>query len=163
MWGLKIAGFRATTLIALLPCLACVATSPHVPEPPGGSVGVAGEYALEFLERTETFYNRLIRRRFNTLETFNDVVLRDHFQTSDAFFDYYAELAQTLYEANFERTRPLEVQIEEILFENRFHARVQVRFLGEDRRPLRPGTAALIRRDRWERVDGRWWIQAGKL
>ena len=124
---------------------------------------MAGEYALGFLQRTETFYNRLIRRRFNTLETFNDVVLRDHFQTTDAFFDYYAELAQTLYEANFERTRPLEVQVEEFLFENRFQARVQVRFLGEDRRPLRPGTAVLIRLDRWERVDGRWWIQPGKL
>ena len=163
MWGLKIAGVRLATPIALLTCLACAATSRHLPEPPAGSVGVAGEYALEFLQRTETFYNRLIRRRFNTLETFNDVVLRDHFQTTDAFFDYYAELAQTLYEANFERTRPLEVQVEEFLFENRFQARVQVRFLGEDRRPLRPGTAVLIRLDRWERVDGRWWIQPGKL
>ena len=66
---------------------------------------MAGEYAIEFLDRAETFYNRLIQRRFNTLETFNDVVLRDHFQSPDAFFDYYAELAQTLHEANFERTR----------------------------------------------------------
>jgi len=161
--SLKTAGLRAASLIALLLCLACSATSPHVAEPPGGSVGVAGDYALEFLERTGIFYNRLLRRRFNTLETFNDTVLRDHFQTPDAFFDYYAELAQTLHEAQFERTRPLEARVEEFLFENRFQARVQVRFLGEDRRPLRPGTAALIRVDRWERVDGRWWIQPGKL
>jgi hypothetical protein len=147
----------------MLPFLACAKNSPHLPEPPSGSVGVAGDYAIEFLDRVETFYNRLVQRRFNTLETFNDAVLRDHFQSSEAFFDYYAELAQTLHEANFERTRPLEVQVEEFVFENRLMAQVQVRFLGEDRRPLRPGTITLIRQDIWERVDNRWWIQPTKL
>ena len=150
-------------LIALLSSFGCAANSRHVQEPSGGSVGVAGEYALEFLERAEVFYGRLIRRRFNTLETFNDTVLRDHFQTSDAFFDYYAELADNLHGAYFERTRPLEVEVEEFLFENRFRARVQVRFRGADRRPLRPGAVALIRLDRWERMDGRWWIRPGRL
>ena len=149
--------------IALLSWLACASGSRHIPKPPGGSVGVAGEYAINFLQRAETFYERLIRRRFNTLETFNDGVLRDHFQTPDAFFDYYAELAQTLNEAHFERSRPLDVEVEEFLFENRFRARVQVRFLGEDSRPLRPGKTALIRLDRWERVEGRWWIRPGRL
>jgi hypothetical protein len=143
--------------------LGCALGSPHIPEPPSGSVGVAGEYAIEFLDRIETFYNRLIQRRFNTLETFNDVVLRDHFQSQDAFFDYYAELAQTLHDANFERTRSFEVEVEEFVFESRFLARVQVRFRGKDRRPLRPGTTVLIRQDLWERVDERWWIQPAKL
>ncbi len=147
----------------MLLCLGCAKNSPHLPEPPSGSVGVAGDYAIEFLDRIETFYNRLVQRRFNTLETFNDVVLRDGFRSADAFFDYYAELAQTLYEAHFERTRPLEVEVEEFLFENRFLARVQVRFLGEDGRPLRPGKTELIRLDRWERVKGQWWIRPRKL
>jgi hypothetical protein len=156
-------GLTRAASIALLSCLACAAGSQHIPKPPGGSVGVAGEYAIHFLQRAESFYQHLIRRRFNTLETFNDSVLRDHFQTPDAFFDYYAELAQTLDEANFERSRPLEVEVEEFLFENRFRARVQVRFLGKDDRPLRPGNTALVRLDRWERVEGRWWIKPGKL
>jgi hypothetical protein len=160
---LKTARCRLAIWVALLPCLGCAFGSPHLPEPPSGSVGVAGEYAIEFLDRIETFYNRLIQRRFNTLETFNDVVLRDHFQSQDAFFDYYAELAQTLHDANFERTRSFEVEVEEFVFESRFLARVQVRFRGKDRRPLRPGTTVLIRQDLWERVDERWWIQPAKL
>ena len=163
MPDLKTARLRRIAMIALLPFLACASTSRHVPKPPGGSVGVAGDWAIQFLERAETFYEHLIRRRFNTLETFQDRVLKDHFQTPDAFVDYYAELAQTLHEAHFERTRPLEVEVEEFLFENRFRARVQARFLGEDGRPLRPGKAELIRLDRWERVEGQWWIQPGKL
>jgi hypothetical protein len=161
----RVSGARLSRVawILLLSCVACASGSRHIPKPPGGSVGVAGEYAINFMQRAETFYERLIRRRFNTLETFNDGVLRDYFQTPDAFFDYYAELAQTLHEANFERSRPLAVEVEEFLFENRFRARVQVRFLGEDDRPLRPGKTALIRLDRWERVEGRWWIKPGKL
>jgi hypothetical protein len=126
-------------------------------------VGVSGEYALDFMARTQTFYARLIQRRFNTLETFNDRVLRDHFETPDAFFDYYADLAQTLDDAHFERSRPRRVEIEEFLFVNRFRARVQVRFVGEDDRPLNPGSAALVRLDRWERIDGRWWIRPGRI
>ena len=163
MCGLS--GFRllCATLLGLSFGSACSSSSGHIPKPPSGSVGVAGGYAIDFLRRAETFYETLIRRRFNTLETFSDLVLRDHFQTPDAFVDYYAELAQTLHEAHFERTRPLEVEVEEFLFENRFLARVQVRFLGEDRRPLRPGTTELIRLDRWERVEGQWWIRPSNL
>jgi hypothetical protein len=142
---------------------ACSSSSGHIPKPPLGSVGVAGGYAIDFLQRTETFYETLIRRRFNTLETFNDRVLRDHFQTPDAFFDYYADLAQSLQLARFDRSRPTDVEVEEFLFENRFIAQVQVRFVGENSRPLNPGEAVLIRLDRWERVDGRWWISPGKL
>ena len=163
MSGLKTASRLLAIWVVLLPWLGCAMNSPHLPEPPSGSVGVAGEYAIEFFDRIETCYRRLVQRRFNTLETFNDSVLRDHFRSPDAFFDYYAELAQTLHEANFERTRPVEVQVEEFVFESRVLARVQVRFLGEDRRPLRPGTTTLIRQDLWERVDERWWIQPAKL
>ena len=153
----------AAALLGSIFCSACASSSRHIPKPPSGSVGVAGGYAIEFLQRTETFYTTLIRRRFNTLETFNDRVLRDHFQTPDAFFDYYADLAQSLNEARFERSRPTTVQVEEFLFENRFIAQVQVRFVGKNNRPLNPGNSVLIRLDRWERVDGRWWIRPGKL
>lgn len=150
-------------LIASLCVAGCASTSGQIPRPESGSVGVSGGYALEFLARAESFYKALIRRRFNTLETFNDTQLRDHFQTMDAFFDYYADLAQALQGAYFERSRPTRVEVEEFLFENRFSARIQVRFIGENSRPLHPGSAALVRVDRWERVDGRWWIRPGKL
>ena len=163
MYGLRGFGLLCAAFLGVLFCSACSSSSGHIPKPPSGSVGVAGGYAIDFLRRTETFYKTLIRRRFNTLETFNDRVLRDHFQTPDAFFDYYADLAQSLHEARFERSRPADVEVEEFLFENRFTAQVQVRFVGEDNRPLNPGTAVLIRLDRWERVDGRWWIRPGKL
>ena len=163
MRGLNGLGLFCAALLGVLFCSACSSSSGHIPKPPSGSVGVAGGYAIDFLRRTETFYKTLVRRRFNTLETFNDRVLRDHFQTPDAFFDYYADLTQALLEARFERSRPNAVEIEELLFENRFTAQVQVRFLGEDNRPLNPGKAVLIRIDRWERVDGRWWIRPGKL
>jgi len=159
-------GFRrlcAAVLLGAVSLSACASSSEHIPKPDSGSVGVSGGYAIDFLQRTETFYTTLIRRRFNTLETFNDRVLRDHFQTPDAFFDYYADLAQSLAEARFERSRPIDVQVEEFLFENRFIAQVQVRFVGKSSRPLDPGTAVLIRLDRWERMDGRWWIRPGKL
>jgi len=161
--GLTGSRLLCAALLGSIFCSACSMSSGHIPKPPSGSVGVAGGYAIDFLRRTETFYTTLIRRRFNTLETFKDRVLRDHFQTPDAFFDYYADLAQSLHEARFDRTRPTDVEVEEFLFENRFIAQVQVRFVGEDSRPLNPGKAVLIRLDRWERVDGRWWIRPGKL
>ncbi len=163
MYGLS--GFRllCAALLGLSFGSACSSSSGHIPKPPSGSVGVAGGSAIDFLRRTETFYETLIRRRFNTLETFNDRVLRDHFQTLDDFFDYYADLAHTLHAARFDRSRPTNVEVEEFLFENRFIAQVQVRFVGENSQPLNPGKAVLIRLDRWERVNGRWWIAPGKL
>ena len=163
MRGLSGLRMLCAALLVLAFGSACSSSSGHIPKPPSGSVGVAGGYAIDFLRRTETFYTTLIRRRFNTLETFQDRVLRDHFQTPDAFFDYYADLAQSLHAARFDRTRPTDVEVEEFLFENRFIAQVQVRFVGKNSRPLHPGKAVLIRLDRWERVDGRWWIRPGKL
>ena len=161
----ELSGFRlfCAALLGLSIGSACASSSGHIPKPPSGSVGVAGGYAIDFLQRTEIFYQTLIRRRFNTLETFNDRVLRDHFQTPDDFFDYYADLAQSLQMARFDRSRPTNVEIEEFLFENRFIAQVQVRFVGNSSRPLNPGRSVLIRLDRWERVNGRWWIAPGKL
>jgi len=160
-----LSGFRllCAALVGFCSGAACASSSGHIPKPPSGSVGVAGGYAIDFFQRAETFYQTLILRRFNTLETFNNPVLRDHFQTPDAFFDYYADLAESLSAARFDRSRPTGVEVEEFLFENRFIAQVQVRFVGEDSRPLNPGTAVLIRLDRWERINGRWWLAPGKL
>ncbi len=153
---------RPAALLAALLAIGCGAAH-RIPEPPGGALAVQPEIALSFYQQAEAFYGRLIRRRFNTLETFNDPVLRQHFQSIDLFFDYYADLAQQLADAHFEKTRPNRVQVQEFVFEDRERVRVQIRFVGEDKRPLRPNKTSLIRLDRWEQADGTWWLTPGKL
>ena len=148
---------------ALVLASACAGGRGLIPAEPGASVAVSAESALSFQRRIDAFYRRLTQRRFNALETFNDPVLRDHFRSPDLFFDYYADLAHTLAEAHFEKSRPNRVEIQEFLFESGEVALVQVRFRGDDRRPLRPGTVSVVRRDRWERIEGRWWIAPGRL
>jgi hypothetical protein len=152
----------AALAIALL-FAACSTHDGPVPEPPGGSVAVSPDTSLSFFLQANVFYTRLIQRRFNTLETFNDPVLRDQFRTQNRFFDYYADLAQNLRDAHFERSRPIEVAIQGFIFESSQLVRVQVRFVGEDNRPLRPNRVSLVRLDQWERADGRWWMTPGKL
>jgi len=154
---------RAAAVAALLLASACAWGAGSIPEPPGGSIAVSPETALFFHRQIDAFYRRLTRRRFNALETFNDPVLRDHFRSADLFFDYYADLAESLADAHFDKSRPREFEVQEFLFEGRDRARVQVRFVGDDRRPLRPGTVTLIRRDRWEFAEESWWITPGKL
>jgi len=104
-----------------------------------------------------------MQRRFNTLETYNDPRIRDQFRTENQFFDYYADLAQSLDDADFERARPIRVEIQDFLFESQERVHVQVRFVGDDDRPLRPNRTTLRRVDRWERVDGRWWLAPERL
>ncbi len=81
----------------------------------------------------------------------------------DRFFDYYASLATELDEANFEKSRPTGVRVEEFLFESPSSVRVMVRFEGDDDRPLRPTSVSLVRLDRWERSEDNWWVSPGKL
>ena len=140
----------------------CFGTGP-VSEPPGGSVPVSPAASLAFYMQAEEFYGGLVQRRFNTLETFNDPRLRDRFREESRFFDYYADLADSLNQAHFDRSRPVAVEVEDFIFENPWLAHVQVRFVGEDDRPLRPNQTSLARRDRWERVEGRWWLAPEKL
>ena len=154
---------RSALLVALLAVLACGSTIGRIPEPPGGAVAVSGEIALSFHERAEAFYERLILRRFNTLETFNDPLLRGHFRSEDLFFDYYADLAAHLDEAHFEKSRPTSFEVQEFVFEDSARVVVQVRFDGEDDRPLRPGSITLVRRDFWERSGESWWINPRQL
>ena len=154
---------RGLVVAALLLGSACAPSGGSIPLPPGGSVAVDSETALSLHRRVETFYRRLIQRRVNALETFEDPMLRDYFRSPDLFFDYYADLAQALADAHFEKSRPLAFEVQEFVFEDAGRAQVQVRFAGEDGRPLRPGKASLVRRDRWERAQGSWWIIPGKL
>lgn len=143
--------------------LACSSAVGPIPEPPAGAVGLEGDSVLGFYQRAESFYRRLILRRVNALETFHDPVLRGHFETQDAFFDYYAALSLALDDANFEKSRPDSVEVEEFLFESETRAWVQVRFRGRDDRPLRPTRTSLVRRDLWQRADERWWVVPGRM
>ena len=104
-----------------------------------------------------------LQSRVNTLETFNDPVLRRYFRSEDLFFDYYAELAQSLADAHFEKSRPFAIEVQEMVFESTARAHVQVLFRGFDNRPLRPNRVSLVRRDRWQYEQEAWWIAPGKL
>jgi hypothetical protein len=154
---------RAALAISVLAALGCSGSGGHIPAPPQGAVAVQPATALSFHERADAFYQSLIRRRFNALETFNDPFLRQHFRSVDLFFDYYADLAESLDEANFEKSRPTSVAVEEFVFETPSTVRVQIRFGGDDDRPLRPTSTSVVRLDRWEREQEAWWITPGKL
>jgi hypothetical protein len=152
---------RAAALLALALATACA--GPPVLDASHGGVAVAPEVALALRHRVDGFYLRLAHRRFDTLETYNDFIMRDHFASLDLFFDYYADLAEDLLAARFDRSRPTEVFVLEFLFEDLNTAQVLVRFVGDDGRPLRPGSVELVRTDRWEFVDGTWWLRPGKV
>jgi hypothetical protein len=150
-------------VLALAAAFGCVRSFPPIPAPEGGAVAVASDVALSFQKRTDGFYLRLAHRRFNTLETFSDFILRDYFQSPDLFFDYYADLADSLERAHFDKSRPILVRIESFLFESPGAAQVLVHLEGWDGRPLWPGRVALSRVDRWEWADDTWWLHPGKL
>ena len=159
----------ASRLAALAAAVLLAACAPAwAPLPPAEGV----EDPKSFLDDAETvvfrqhihaFYQRLVRRRFNTLETFDDPVLRDAFRSIDLFFDYYADFAQALSEADFQKSRPRVAAILNFTFDSAQRARVLVRFSGKDGRPVRYGTVYLDRIDRWERADGRWWVTPERL
>jgi hypothetical protein len=117
---------------------------------------------LEFYERASAFYGRLARRRFDSIETYQDEALRDFFRSDAAYADYYADLTAALAEAHFEKNRPLSLEVLEMRLEGPGRARVETRIIGEDGRPLRPGTVHLDRTDRWERSEGAWRIEPGR-
>lgn len=153
----------ALALVALLGALPTACRGPAGPEAQLPSVAVAPEIALGLRKRVDGFYLRLAHRRFNTLETYNDRIMREHFRSPALFLDYYADLAQELADAHFEKRRPREIEIEELRFEDPASASVRVRFVGSDDRPLRPGDTKLVRIDRWEWAEGAWFVQPGKL
>jgi hypothetical protein len=118
---------------------------------------------IEFNQRASSFYGRLAHRRFNVIGTFRDEYLREFFRTDHAFSDYYADFAQDLDDAHFDRNRPDRLEVVEFSFLGPGEASVRVQIVGEDGRPLRPGRVRYLREDRWERVGGTWWIVPGKL
>jgi hypothetical protein len=154
---------HAAALLLVVLASACAGDPPGLSAPERGAVSVTPETALAFRHRVEGFYLRLAHRRFDTLETYNDFIMRDHFASQGLFFDYYADLAEDLALAEFERCRPTGVEVLEFLFEDAKTAHVLVRFRGNDGRPLRPGTVELVRTDRWEWSEGTWWVRPGKL
>ncbi len=121
------------------------------------------EMVVAFYERAQAFYGRLAQRRFNDITTYRDEQLRDYFRSESSFSDYYAGMAQSLTDANFERNRPLSLDVVEFRVSGPGEAEVVTRLVGEDGRPLRRGTTAVERTDRWERLQGTWWIIPGKL
>lgn len=152
---------RRLACALLLLVIGCVSQPGPIPAPPDGAIDVSPETALAFQTRTEAFYVRLIKRRFNALETFNDRFLRGHFRTEDAFFDYYAELANAFDEAHIQGSRPSRAIVVDFLFGSADTALVQVSYIGEDDRPLRPNEVGLTRIDRWDRHESDWWITPG--
>ena len=155
---------RARGLFAALglASCACGGVAPLL-APDTGAVAVGSDAAFALERRVTGFYLRLANRRFNSLETYRDFITRSHFRTAELFLDYYADLAEGLVEAHFEQERPDAVEIGGFLFEDALTAQVQVRFRGEDNRPLRPGHVELVRVDRWEWADGTWWVRPGRV
>lgn len=124
---------------------------------------VEAQGVFDFYQRASSFYGRLARRRFNNIATYRDEVLRDFFRTDAAYADYYADFAQNLSEAHFERSRPLSLEVVEFRLEAPGEAKVYTRLVGENGLPLRWWKTEIEREDRWERIEGTWWIVPGRL
>lgn len=116
---------------------------------------------VAFHQRASQFYQRLTGRRFNSLGTYRDPTLREFFETPESFSDYFADLAQALADADFARNQPLATSVEEFVVDGPGRARVRVWMGGENGLPLRFWSTRLVREDRWERRNGRWWIVPG--
>ena len=132
------------------------------PDPTQRIEWVEDTAVVEFYNRASAFYDRLARRRFDSIETYQDDALRDCFGSEADYADYYADLTSALVAAHFAQNRPVSLEVIELRLEGPGRARVETRFVGEDGRPLRPGTVRIDRSDRWERVDGSWRIVPGR-
>jgi hypothetical protein len=153
---------RALGLAGLL-AFGCAGGDPGpAPDEAQGIELVQDGAVVEFYERASSFYGRLARRRFDSIETYQDETLRGFFRDETSYADYYADLTGELVEAHFEKNRPLALEVLEVQLEGPGRARVRTRISGEDSRPLRRGTVHLERNDRWERSDGTWRIEPGR-
>jgi len=103
----RLAGALLAALV--LPMAACGGGA-TLAAPETGSVAVSSQAALDLQRRAAGFYLRLANRRFNALETYHDFIMRGHFRTPELFLDYYADLAETLAGAHFERGSPVAVE-----------------------------------------------------
>jgi hypothetical protein len=134
-----------------------------LPDATAGVELVRSGAVVDFHARATEFYARLEGRRFNSIATFRDAGLREYFRDERTFSDYYADLAQQLADAHLERSRPVGTAVEEFLVDAPGRARVRVRIRGDHGLPLRWWATEVVREDRWERADGRWWILPGSL
>lgn len=147
---------------AVSAAVACANASPP-PDVAQGAQIVSDPAVIEFQMRAETFYDRFTNRRVNTLATYQDGLLRGYFRSDQEFMDYYANLAQALVEAHFERNEPLLAVVDEFLVEAPGRARVRFRMVGRNGLPLRFWSTSLAQEDRWERHEGGWRIIPGPL
>jgi len=140
----------------------------------GGGEGLRGDPAFgvqvveapeiqAFFERAARFYSQLTLRRFNSYATYRDPRLREFFRSEQAFSDYYADLAQDLADAHFEQRRPVYTEVVDVALEAPGVAVVTVVIRGDNGQPLRWWDTVLERRDRWERIDGEWWLVPRKV
>lgn len=116
----------------------------------------------DFYARASEFYRRLEGRRFNSVVSFRDEGLRAYFESEQTFTDYFADVADDLAKANFQRSLPTSTEVKEFLVDGPGRARVHVRVVGDDGRPLRFWTTSIEREDRWERRGGQWWVTSAK-
>ncbi len=152
---------REAAMFALVVLLGGCAGGSGAGPVPGATVSlVSDDEVASFYERASTFYRHLEGRRFNSVTTFRDRFFRDYFRDEVAFSDYYADLARDLDEIVLERNQPLFAEVQEFLVDGPGTARVRVRIGGQNGKPLRWWSVSLLREDRWERHDGRWWIVA---
>ena len=118
----------------------------------------------DFYARATEFYDRLEGRRFNSVASFRDAGLREYFESDQSFTDYYADLADDLATANFERSVPLDAEVRGV---PRRRARSRPR---QDRTidgRGRPAAPVLVHLDSSGRIagsgaPGSWWIVPGK-
>ncbi len=157
------AGSWLLAACAWLPFGGDAAEARPAPDTEFGVDEVEVEGVRDFYARTGEFYSLMSNRRFNAIATFQDSSLRRFFRSEQAYSDYYADLAQALADAHFERNRPLATEVVEFVFEGPGRARVTVVLKGDNGLPLRWWETILTREDRWERSSGRWWVVPGKL
>ena len=125
--------------------------------------GEIGQSSDEVERLARVFYTRIINRRFNSIATFHDPALRELLGSPEAFADYFAALADALTVAHFEALRPTRLALQQIDVLEPNAVIITVRYQGRNSLPLRWWSVELVRADRWERSDGRWWIIPGKL
>jgi hypothetical protein len=112
---------------------------------------------------SEIFYQRMVDRRFNSKATYDDPGLREFFRSAESFSDYYAALAEALELTYFESHRPRVINLLGMKREGLNAVRVRVYMRGRNRLPLRFWATSVVREDRWEYAQGRWWVIPGKV
>ena len=125
---------------------------------PGG----AADFTI-LVPLSKIFYGRITDRRFNSLATYEDPALREFFRTDEAFSDYYAAFAEALDRANFEFNRPTAIRLHSMRRSGPNRVPVRIDFRGANAKPLRFWSTHVIRTDRWEYSNGRWWVVPGKV